>query len=163
MIYEVTGDILKTKAQAIVHCVAPNDHFNQGLAMSLRELWPSMYKDFRHFYQSHHPETGTAWIWSGSEKRIISLLAQEPAKDNNSHPGHAKLESVNKSLKELRKLVEKENINTLALPKLATGVGGLDWKEVFPLIQKHLGDLKINIYVYTQYQKGVQAQENLNH
>jgi O-acetyl-ADP-ribose deacetylase (regulator of RNase III) len=29
MIYEVTGDILESKAHAIAHGVAPNDHFDQ--------------------------------------------------------------------------------------------------------------------------------------
>jgi len=30
MIQEVTGDILKTRAQAIAHGVAPNDDFHTG-------------------------------------------------------------------------------------------------------------------------------------
>jgi hypothetical protein len=45
------------------------------------------------------------------------------------------------------------------LPRLATGVGGLQWSEVFPLIEQHLGDLSIPIYVYTTYHQGQQASE----
>ena len=55
--------------------------------------------------------------------------------------------------------IEKEQIKSLALPCIATGVGGLDWNEVKPLIEKHLGDLKMPIFVYTRYQPGVQANE----
>ncbi len=43
MIHEVAGDILLTKAQAVAHGVAPNDHFDSGLALALREQcrsWP---------------------------------------------------------------------------------------------------------------------------
>jgi O-acetyl-ADP-ribose deacetylase (regulator of RNase III) len=47
MIKEVAGDILLSKAGAIAHGVAPHDDFKQGLALSLREHWPGMYKDFR--------------------------------------------------------------------------------------------------------------------
>ena len=36
---------------------------------------------------------------------------------------------------------------------------GLAWEEVLPLIRTHLGDLKIPVYVYTQYLKGIQARE----
>jgi hypothetical protein len=43
---------------------------------------------------------------------------------------------------------------------LATGVGGLDWKEVMPLIAKHLGHLSIPVYVYTTYRPEVEAEEN---
>lgn len=160
MIYEVTGDILKTKAQAIAHGVAPNDHFDSGLALSLREMWPSMYKDFRHYYQAHHPKAGEMFVWAGSDgKHILNLMTQEPARDHNSHPGKASLDYVNHSLKELRKFVEKENLSSIALPKLATGVGGLKWDDVYPLIQKHLGDLNVKVYVYTQFQKGIEAAE----
>lgn len=54
MIQEVTGDILRTRAQAIAHGVAPNDDFHTGLALSLREHAPALYKDFRHYCQSTH-------------------------------------------------------------------------------------------------------------
>lgn len=57
MLYEVEGDILLTEAQAIGHGVAPNDDFKQGLALSLREGHPELYKDFRHeMHQKHMPE-----------------------------------------------------------------------------------------------------------
>jgi O-acetyl-ADP-ribose deacetylase (regulator of RNase III) len=56
-------------------------------------------------------------------------------------------------------LIEKENFTSIALPRLATGVGGLNWEEVKPLISKHLGDLKLPIYVYTTYAKGKAADE----
>lgn len=32
MLVEVEGDILKSKAQAIAHGIAPNDDFHSGLA-----------------------------------------------------------------------------------------------------------------------------------
>ncbi len=48
MIYEVSGDILLSEARAIAHGVAPNDNFANRLpALSLREHWPALYKDFR--------------------------------------------------------------------------------------------------------------------
>ncbi len=39
MIKEMQGDLLESKAAVIVHGVAPNDPFAQGLAHSLRERW----------------------------------------------------------------------------------------------------------------------------
>ena len=48
MIKEVHGDILLSSAQAIAHGIAPNDHFDNDLALALRERWPAMAKDFRH-------------------------------------------------------------------------------------------------------------------
>ena len=42
---------------------------------------------------------------------------------------------------------------------IAHGVGGLDWKEVRPLVERHLGDLGIPICVYETFQPGVVAKE----
>ena len=68
---------------------------------------------------------------------------------------------VAKSLRELRHIAEKEQFASIALPRLATGVGGLDWAEVKPLIERQLGDLDIPVLVYAIYHKGVQALEPL--
>ena len=160
MIHHVSGDILLSSAQALVHGVAPNDPFSAGLALSLRERWPAMYKDFRHYCQTIHPKAGTVWIWGGANgKRIVSLLTQEAAYGQGGKPGKATVENLNHALRELRHLVEMEKFTSLALPRLATGVGGLDWKDVEPLIAKHLGELALPVYVYTTYQKGVAANE----
>jgi len=42
-------------------------------------------------------------------------------------------------------------VKSVALPRLATGVGGLQWAEVKPLIEQHLGSLDADIEVYEQY------------
>ena len=160
MIYEVEGDILLTKAAAIAHGVAPNDDFKQGLAFSLKESWPSLYKDFRHYSHGNHPKEGTMWAWQGEgSKMVFNLFTQEHAKGHNSHPGKATTAYVNHALKELRKQLEENPVESLAIPKLATGVGGLDWSEVRGLIEKHLADLDIPVYVYATFNKDVKALE----
>jgi O-acetyl-ADP-ribose deacetylase (regulator of RNase III) len=49
--------------------------------------------------------------------------------------------------------------SSVALPRLATGVGGLDWKVVRPLIQSQLGDVDASIYVYSRFVPGKKAAE----
>lgn len=163
MIVNVSGDILLTSAQAIAHAVAPADHFETGLALALREQWPAMVRDFRHYCHQNHAKPGDVWMWGGPEgKIIINLMVQEPvggAHSHGVHPGPATIPYINHALKALRHLVEAETISSLALPRLATGVGKLDWSEVEPLIEQHLGSLDLPVYVYETYVKGKQAEE----
>lgn len=161
MIKTVTGDILLTEAQAIAHGVAPHDHFNQGLALALRERYPAMAKDFRHFCHQNNPKSGGAWLWGGAEGVIINLMTQDAAPDQSATPGKASTKHVGHALKELRKIIKAENLVSVALPKLATGVGGLDWSEVKALINEHLGALEIPIIIYETYAKGEKADEGL--
>lgn len=161
MIREVSGDILLSSTKAIAHGVAPNDDFHSGLALSLRERMPALYKDFRHFCQTRHPKSGELWTWvSADGVRIINLFTQEAAYAHGSKPGAASLTHINHTLHALRTLVQHEKISSLALPRLACGVGGLDWSDVKPLIEKHLGDLDIPVYVYATYHKGEKANES---
>lgn len=160
MIHEVSGDMLLTKAQAIAHGVAPNDHFDRGLALSLREQWPDMARDYRHYVHQTHPKPGELWTWGGvGGVRIINLMTQEGGHDGHEKHGMATIANVNHCLKRLRHEVEHEKFTSLAISRLATGVGGLDWEPVRALIRTHLGDLPIPIFVYTTYHKGQQADE----
>ena len=52
------------------------------------------------------------------------------------------------------------SVHTCALPRLATGVGRLEWDDVRKLVDEHLGGLDIPVYVYTRYEKGVKALED---
>lgn len=160
MIQEVSGDILLTSASVIAHGVAPNDNFAQGLALSLRQQWPALYKDFRHFCQTRHPEAGSLWVWSGAGGvRVVNLLTQEGSYEGDAKPGRASTTNVNHALKELHKWIETEKIPAIALPRLATGVGGLKWEDVYPLIKRHLGEGPAKVYLYTTFHKGEKAKE----
>ena len=160
MIHELSGDILLSTAKAVAHGVAPNDDFHQGLALQLRERMPALYKDFRHYCQTQHPKSGGLWTWMSSDAHyIVNLFTQEGAYEHGSKPGHATLSHVNHALHALHAFAQKEKISSIALPRLACGVGGLNWDDVKPLIEKQLGDLGIPIYIYATYQKGVKANE----
>lgn len=163
MLHEVTGDIVLSSAASIAHGIAPNDHFNSGLALQLRERFPAMFKDFRHYGQASHPKPGDLWTWSGvgpdGPVHIVSLFTQDGGFEHGAKPGRARIDSVNHCLKKLHKWVEEQKPASLALPRLATGVGGLKWEDVSPLIRQHLGAVKIPIFVYTGFKAGVKAAE----
>lgn len=115
----------------------------------LQALLPNVYPEDRRI-------VGVGWSRWGAH---CEPLYAEPAPSHGAKPGKATIENVNHCLKALFKLVEDEKVKSLALPRLATGVGGLDWEDVKPLIEKHLGHLSIPVYVYATYQPGVQATE----
>ena len=167
VIREIEGDILQTRAQVIAHGIAPHDHFDTGLALALRERWPSMVRDYRHAIHDKPLEPGQIWAWSGvdadgSTRSIVNLLTQDMLhRGPSAKPGKATLENVGRALKALARHVREQNIRSLALPRLATGVGGLEWSDVKPLVKQHLGDLGVPVIVYETYRSGVAADEGL--
>lgn len=167
MIREVEGDILLSDAQVIAHGVATHDPFDSGLALALRERFPSMVRDYRHAMHAKEPQVGDIWSWAGvnedgSARGIVNLLTQGmQGQAKSARPVKARLDDVNHALKALARLVQTEGIKSVALPRLATGVGGLEWGDVKPLIQSHLGGLGVPVLVYEVYRKGHKAQEKL--
>ena len=154
MIREVEGDILLAEVEAVAHGIAVDDDFKQGLALQLRERWPSLYKDFRHYCQTRSPDEGSLWTWKGpGSAAIVNLFTQAPPRAPGQHPGKASLKNVNHCLKKLAHEVETQGYRSLAITKLSTGVGGLDWADVKPLLDQHLGALKIPVLVYSKYVK----------
>ena len=57
------------------------------------------------------------------------------------------------------KIIAAEKFTSIALPRLATGVGDLDWDDVWPIIEHSLGGLAIPVYVYAVYHPGQPADE----
>ena len=162
MIRQVNGDILLSKARVIAHGVAPNDDHAQGLAHALREHAPAMYKDFRHYCKTQHPKAGSIWTWAGADgQQVVALFTQEPAYHPGERPGRATLSNVHHALQELRRFIDREKPASLALSRLATGVGALAWEAVLPEIEKHLGDAGIPVIVYSTYHAGQAAAEGL--
>jgi O-acetyl-ADP-ribose deacetylase (regulator of RNase III) len=167
MIYDVEGDILLSKAELIAHGISPHDHFDSGLALALRERWPSLVKDYRHALHSAAIEPGDIWPWAGvraegGTQRIVNLVTQESiGQGPAAKPGRATLENVGQALRKLAKFIEDEKIKSVALPRLATGVGKLEWEDVKPLVQRYLGNLDIPIMVYTVFRSGKAAAEKL--
>jgi O-acetyl-ADP-ribose deacetylase (regulator of RNase III) len=160
MLHFISGDILLSRAQVIAHGVAPNDPMTHGLSLAIHQRIPAMHKDFHHWCNHTHAKPGEAWMWGGPNgARIVNLLTQEPALNHGHHVGKATLKHVRDSLKALRKMIDNEGFKSIALPRLATGVGGLQWSDVEPVIREVLGDCKIPIYVYSEYHPGVKAAE----
>ncbi len=99
-------------------------------------------------------------MWGGTGgARIFNLMTQDGEIAHGTRPGKATLANVNHCLRRLRHAIEVEGISSLAIPALATGVGGLEWQDVKPLISQHLGDLSIPIFLYETYHAGVKAKE----
>lgn len=167
MIREVEGDILLSQAQVIAHGIAPQDPFDTGLALALRERWPSLVADYRHAAHGKAHNPGEIWCWAGVDEKgnvrsIVNLLTQDSLHSGHAaRPGKATLKNVGHALRELSKYITSEKIKSVALPRLATGVGGLDWSDVKPLVDKYLGELEVDVIVYEVYRKGVQAEERL--
>ena len=85
-------------------------------------------------------------MWGGpGGVRVVNLITQEGGYGHGGRPGRATIRNVRHALRALAHIVEREGFASLALPRLATGVGGLHWVDVRPVLEERLGALAIPV------------------
>ena len=100
------------------------------------------------------------WVWGAAGGlRICNLLTQDGERGRGNSPGRATLSHLKHCLEKLRAELEKGEVTSLAMLRLSTGVGRLQWTDVQPLIVHHPGDLKIPVFLHATCHRGRQGPE----
>ena len=60
----------------------------------------------------------------------------------------SRLDDIEAGLEWITKRYKSEGIESIALPALGCGLGGLDWREVGPLMCRYLSQLDITTAIY---------------
>lgn len=74
----------------------------------------------------------------------VNRIAFATTKDHWRNPSN--IDDVDSCLVAL--LDTADDGKSIAIPQLGCGCGGLDWADVWPLYDKHLGDLPVNVEVW---------------
>jgi O-acetyl-ADP-ribose deacetylase (regulator of RNase III)/uncharacterized protein YwgA len=147
MIQFVTGNILESQAEALVNTVNTEGVMGKGIALQFKKAFPFNFK----VYENACKE-GTISIGKLLSVRDKSLLGGEkivinfPTKTSWRKP--SEYQYIEKGLKDLVDLIQKENISSIAIPPLGSGQGGLNWDKVKSLISIYLEEVDAEIFVY---------------
>ena len=160
MIYEVQGDILMSRAEVIAQGVSVRDPMNSGLSRKLQEKCPSMRAEFDAWCEESNPEPGDVWLWKSTGKtKILNLVVGEAPDPELARPSRPNKIAVNRAFRAVNKLVVDERLNSIAMPMIGSGTGGIDWLEVRGMMHSQLGELLIPLFVYTTELEGMLASE----
>jgi O-acetyl-ADP-ribose deacetylase (regulator of RNase III) len=142
----IEGDILLTDAEVLAHGVAKQfiENMQTGLASDIWKKWPSSFQRFKKIRRSRRFNMGDV-ILDDENFPGIAYLATQP------NLQYAELIAVRNSLKTLKNLLEAENINSCALPKIGCGYGALEWGDVRPIIDETLTESSVLFTVYEKY------------
>jgi len=160
MIYEVEGDILMSRADVIAQGVSVSDPMTSGLARKLQEKFPSMREQFIEWCEETNPEPGEIWLWPGDGKtRVLNLIVGEAADTELGRASRPDKIAVHRAFRAVNKLVVDERLSSIAMPKIGSGAGGIDWLEVRGMMHSQLGELLIPLFVYVTPLDGMLASE----
>jgi O-acetyl-ADP-ribose deacetylase (regulator of RNase III) len=136
MIVFVAGDLLTAKETYIAQGVAEGNQegLGTGLALKISRKWPNVQASFKKHARTGKFEGGQIWILApdGDQPGFIYLATQPDMY-------HATLPYLRKAVRGLAKWADRNLIESVALPKVGSGLGKLSWHdEVKPLLVEHL-------------------------
>lgn len=157
MFIYTSGNLFESDAQALVNTVNCEGYMGKGLAYQFKLQFPENNKSYVKACKSGELTTGKMHYSNEKGKIIINF----PTK--NKWRAKSKMEYITSGLDALYELIVDNDINSIAIPPLGSGNGGLIWSEVKEVIVNKLAslseDIKIIVYEPSQNYKAQPVQE----
>jgi O-acetyl-ADP-ribose deacetylase (regulator of RNase III) len=160
MITFTKGNMLDADVDALVNTVNAVGVMGKGIALMFKERFPENYKAYEAACRRGEVKAGSLFVTEQlvGPRWIINFATKQHWRNPS------KLEWIRSGLADLRSFIVEHRIESIALPPLGSGNGGLDWADVRPLIEEalgHLTDVKIIVYEPTQQYQNVAKRQGV--
>jgi O-acetyl-ADP-ribose deacetylase (regulator of RNase III) len=147
MIQRVRGNLLEANVEALVNTVNTVGVMGRGVALQFKLAFPENYEFYRRRCATGEVRIGEVLTYDlkrlGNPRYIINF----PTKKHWRGKSH--IEYIKDGLPSLVQTVKELSIESIAIPPLGAGLGGLDWSEVFPHIDEAFAELpNVEVLVY---------------
>lgn len=146
MITYRTGNILDAKASALVNTVNTVGVMGKGIALQIKNAYPENFRAYAEAVKRGEIRTGAVQVVQVSSLSGVRYIVNFPTKNHWRYP--SKIEWIRDGLSDLRRKIVDTSIDSIAIPPLGCGNGGLDWKTVKAEIENALHDLPVDVQVY---------------
>lgn len=134
MIKEVSGNLLAADADALVNTVNTVGVMGKGIALQFKRAYPAMFEDYARAARASEIVRGRMHVWPTGAMNGPKYVINFPTKGHWRAP--SRLPDIETGLVDLVRVVRELQIRSIAIPPLGAGSGGLDWRDVEPLIRR---------------------------
>lgn len=147
MIQEAHGNLLQADVDALVNTVNTVGVMGKGIALQFKRAYPENFDAYVAACQNHEVVLGRIFVHRTGQMARPHFILNFPTKAH--WRAKSKIQDIESGLRDLRRVIEELGINSVAVPPLGCGNGGLDWSDVHPLIHRQLGDIPdVTVFVY---------------
>ncbi len=147
MIEYRTGDILKDESEALVNTVNCVGVMGRGIALQFKDAFPENFKEYAAACKRGDVKPGNMLVHETGKLTGPRYVINFPTKRH--WRGKSRIQDIESGLKGLKGVLREKHIRSVAIPPLGSGLGGLDWVEVRPLIDgamRELPDIRVTVY-----------------
>ena len=139
MIERKTGDLFAEDAEALVNSVNCVGVMGRGIALQFKKRFPANFNAYAQACKREEVVPGRMFVFETEQLTNPRYIINFPTKRH--WRGKSRIEDVESGLRALVKEVTDRKIRSIALPPLASDLGGLRWDDVRPLIEAALAEL----------------------
>lgn len=139
MIELAKGNILQADAEALVNTVNCIGFMGKGIALQFKQAFPANFKAYESACHAGAVQPGRMFIFDSERLINPRYVINFPTKRH--WRGKSQLADIRSGLQALVGDVRRLGIQSIAVPPLGCGLGGLDWRQVRPLIEQAFSEL----------------------
>jgi O-acetyl-ADP-ribose deacetylase (regulator of RNase III) len=147
MIEITTGNLLDADAEALVNTVNAVGVMGKGIALQFKQAFPDNFKAYEAACRRDEVQPGRMFVFHRNTFANPKVIINFPTKRH--WKGKARIEDIEAGLRDLARVIEGENIRSVAVPPLGCGFGGLKWSDVEPRIERALGRLEARVILFS--------------
>ncbi len=142
------GDILQAEAEALVNTVNCVGVMGRGIALQFKKAFPDHYfKEYKAACDNKELKPGVMLVHNLHRLHNPKYVIDFPTKRH--WKGKSRMEDIEAGLQALVQEIRNRQVNTIAIPPLGCGLGGLRWDDVRPKIEEafqELTDVQVLLY-----------------
>ena len=139
MIRFKTGDLLAEDAEALVNAVNCVGVMGRGIPLQFKKAFPENFWACSEACKRNEVRPGRMFVFETRQLANPRYIVNFPTKRH--WRGKSRMEDIEEGLRALVDVIRERNIRSIAIPALASGLGGLAWDEVRPRIEASLHSL----------------------
>ncbi len=128
------GDILKQDAEAIVNTVNCVGVMGRGIALQFRKRFPENFRFYEAACKRSEVHPGRVLVFDTQYLTNPHYIINFPTKRH--WRDKSRMVDIESGLEDLVAEIKRRGIWSAAVPALGCGLGGLEWSEVRPRIEK---------------------------
>ncbi len=134
MIRVKTGDILAEDAEALVNTVNCVGVMGRGIALQFKKAFPENFRACAEACERGEVRPGRMFVFDTLQLTNPRYMVNFPTKRH--WRGNSRIEDIQAGLTDLVAAVREREIRSIAVPPPGSGLGGLEWNDVRPLVEK---------------------------
>lgn len=134
MIELTRGNILTVDAEALVNTVNCVGVMGKGIALQFKKAFPENFKAYEAACRNKEVKPGRMFVFNTGQMFNPRFIINFPTKRH--WRGKSRYEDIEMGLEALVQEVRERKIRSIAIPPLGSGLGGLQWEQVKPMIEK---------------------------